>query len=136
MTDFVHLRLHTEYSIIDSLVRIKPLVERVAELGMPAVAITDHSNFFGLIKFHKAATGAGIKPVCGVDLQVRDADDRGSAYPITLLAMNEAGYRNLIVLISRAYTEGQYLGAPYVRKAWLEAHTEGVIALSAGFRQT
>ncbi|MEH6582829.1 MAG: DNA polymerase III subunit alpha [Halioglobus sp.] len=132
MTDFVHLRLHTEFSLIDGLVRIKPLVKRVAELGMSAVAVTDHSNFYGLIKLHKAAFGAGVKPIFGVDLQVMVADDAERAYPITLLAMNDAGYRNLTILISQAYTEGQYLGVPYVDKAWMESHAEGVIALSAG----
>ena len=75
MTDFVHLRLHTEYSLVDGLVRVKPLVERVASLGMPAVAITDVSNFYGLIKMYKAAFGAGVQPIFGVDLRVLDADD-------------------------------------------------------------
>ena len=132
MTEFVHLRLHTEYSIIDGLVRIKPLVKRVAELGMPAVGITDNCNFFGLIKLHKAAFAAGVKPIFGVDLHVIDGDDAERSHLLTLFAMNQAGYRNLTVLISRAYTEGQYLGAPYIRKAWLEENTEGVIALSSG----
>ena len=132
MTDFVHLRLHSEYSLIDGLVRIKPLVQRIVDLGMPAVALTDHSNFFGLVKFYKAAVSSGVKPIFGVDLQVVDSDDAEKAYPITLLAMNDEGYRNLTILISKAYTEGQYLGAPFVRKDWLEAHADCVIALSAG----
>jgi DNA polymerase-3 subunit alpha len=132
MTDFVHLRLHSEYSLIDGLVRIKPLVKRVAELGMPAVAMTDHSNFFGLVKFHKAAFAAGIKPIFGVDLQVMDADEAERSHPITLLAMDETGYRNLTIVISKSYTDGQYLGAPYVRKSWLEEHAAGVLALSCG----
>ena len=132
MTDFVHLRLHTEYSIVDGLVRVKPLVERVAALGMPAVAVTDVSNFYGLIKMYKAAFGAGVQPIFGVDLKVLDADDPDRAWPLCLLAMNLAGYRNLTLLISRAFTEGQYLGVPYVHKSWLEEYAEGVIALSAG----
>jgi DNA polymerase-3 subunit alpha len=132
MTDFVHLRLHTEYSLVDGLVRIKPLVQRVAELGMPAVAVTDVCNFYGLIKTHKAAMAAGVQPIFGVDLMVMESDDPERAYPLCLLAMNQAGYHNLTLLISRAYTEGQYLGMPYVSKSWLEELTEGVIALSAG----
>jgi len=132
MTDFVHLRLHTEYSLVDGLVRIKPLVGRVAELGMPAVAVTDICNFYALIKFHKAAFAAGVQPIFGVDLLVMDADDPERAYPLCLLAMNQTGYHNLTLLMSRAYTQGQHLGVPYVSKAWLEEAAEGVIALSAG----
>ena len=132
MTEFVHLRLHTEYSLVDGLVRIKSLIGRVAELAMPAVAVTDVCNFYGLIKFHKAAIAAGVQPIFGVDLMVMDADDPERAYPLCLLAMNQAGYHNLTLLISRAYTEGQYLGLPYVSKRWLEETTEGVIALSVG----
>ncbi|MEP6391749.1 MAG: DNA polymerase III subunit alpha [Halioglobus sp.] len=132
MSDFVHLRLHTEYSIVDGLLRIKPLVERVADLGMPAVAMTDVCNFYGLVKMHKAAFAAGVKPIFGVDLNVKQADDPDRAYPLCLLAMNQAGYRNLTELISQAYTEGQQLGVPYVEREWLEQHSEGVIALSAG----
>ncbi len=132
MTDFVHLRLHTEYSLVDGLVRIKPLVARVAELGMPAVAVTDICNFYGLIKFRKAAFAAGIQPIFGVDLMVMEADDPERAYPLCLLAMNQTGYHNLTLLMSRAYTQGQYLGVPYVSKSWLKESAEGVIALSAG----
>ena len=108
MSSFVHLRLHTEYSLVDGLVRIKPLVKRVADLGMAAVAVTDVSNFYGLIKFHKAAFSAGVKPIFGADLMVMEGDEPEPerAHPITLLAMNAAGYQNLTILISRAYTEG------------------------------
>ena len=132
MTEFVHLRLHTEYSLVDGLVRIKSLIGRVAELDMPAVAVTDVCNFYGLIKFHKAAIAAGIQPIFGVDLMVMDAGDPERAYPLCLLAMSQAGYHNLTLLISRAYTEGQHLGLPYVSKLWLEENSEGVIALSVG----
>jgi len=132
MSQFVHLRLHTEYSLVDGLVRLGPLVQRVAELGMPAVAVTDVSNFYGLVKVHKAAFGAGVQPIFGVDLRVMDADDPDRAYPICLLAMDAEGYHNLTLLISRGYTEGQHLGVPYVQKSWLDEHSAGVIALSAG----
>ncbi|NND67186.1 MAG: DNA polymerase III subunit alpha [Halioglobus sp.] len=132
MTDFVHLRLHTEYSLIDGLVRVKPLVSRVAELGMPAVAITDVCNFYGLIKAYKAAFAAGVQPIFGADLRVLETDDPERSFPLCLLAMDEAGYHNLTLLISRAYTEGQHLGVPYVQKSWLADHAEGLIALSCG----
>ncbi len=132
MTQFVHLRLHTEYSLVDGLVRIKPLMQRVAELGMPAVGITDVSNFYGLIKAYKAAFAAGVQPIFGVDLRVMEGEDAEKAYPLCLLAMNQAGYHNLTLLISRAFTEGQHLGVPYVQKAWLRDCSEGVIALSCG----
>ena len=132
MTDFVHLRLHTEFSVVDGLVRIKPLAERVAELGMPAVAVTDVCNFYGLVKFYKSAIAAGVKPIFGVDLMVMEAQDPQRSYPLCLLAMNDTGYRNLTVLISRAYTEGQQLGKPYVDKSWVEECADGLIALSAG----
>lgn len=136
MSSFVHLRLHTEYSLVDGLVRIKPLVKRVADLGMAAVAVTDVSNFYGLIKFHKAAFSAGVKPIFGADLMVMEGDEPEPerAHPITLLAMNAAGYQNLTILISRAYTEGQYLGLPYVVMDWIEELAEGLIVLSAGAR--
>ncbi|QFU76676.1 DNA polymerase III subunit alpha [Halioglobus maricola] len=132
MTSFVHLRLHSEYSIVDGLVRLKPLMKRVEELGMPAVAVTDFTNFYGLVKAYKAAFGAGIQPIFGSDLRVMESDDPEKSYPLCLLAMNEAGYKNLTLLISKAYTDGQYLGEPYVSKAWLEECAEGLIALSAG----
>jgi DNA polymerase III subunit alpha len=132
MANFVHLRLHSEYSIVDGLVRLKPLIGRVAELGMPAVAVTDVCNFYGLVKAHKAAFSAGVQPIFGTDLMVMEADDPEKSHPLCLLAMNHTGYHNLTLLISRAYTDGQYLGMPYVQKSWLEECNEGVIALSAG----
>ena len=132
MSDFVHLRLHTEYSLVDGLVRVKPLVNRVEELGMAAVAVTDVCNFYGLVKFHKAAFSAGVKPIFGADLRVVEADDPERSNPLCLLAMNKTGYRNLTLLISRAFTEGQHLGVPYVYREWLADHAEGLIALSAG----
>ncbi|MBA6412738.1 DNA polymerase III subunit alpha [Parahaliea sp. F7430] len=132
MTEFVHLRLHTEYSLVDGIVRVKPLIERSASLGMPAVAVTDVANFYALVKIYKAAFAKGVKPLFGVDLYVRDSDEEERSFLICLLAMNDAGYRNLTELISRAYLEGQYLGQPYVSKEWLAEHSEGVIALSCG----
>ena len=132
MSEFVHLRLHTEYSLVDGLVRIKPLVNRVAELGMPAVAVTDLCNFFGLVKVYKAAFAAGVQPIFGSDLMVMEDDDPERAWPLCLLAMDLVGYHNLTLLISRAYTEGQHLGQPFVSKAWLDDCSGGLICLSCG----
>jgi DNA polymerase III subunit alpha len=130
--DFVHLRIHTEFSLADSLVRIKPLVKQVADLGMPACAITDQCNFYGLIKFYKAAQGAGLKPIAGSDFWVANSDPEGKPSLITLLAMNNDGYKNIIALISRAWREGQKQGVAYVQREWISACSDGVIALSGG----
>jgi DNA polymerase III subunit alpha len=132
MTDFVHLRLHTEYSLVDGIVRVKPLMSRVAELGMAAVAVTDVCNFFGLIKAYKAALSAGIKPIFGADLSLLGVEGNDRPVPLTLLVTDLTGYSNLTRLISRAYQEGQVLGVPYVHCDWLNGSTEGLIALSGG----
>ena len=130
--NFVHLRLHTEFSLSDSLVRIKSLVKRVAELNMPACAITDQTNFYGLIKFYKAAQGAGVKPIVGSDFWMASNDTEGKPTLITLLAMNDKGYKNIIELISLAWRQGQQQGVAYVQRDWITLHSEGVIALSGG----
>ncbi|WP_111640334.1 DNA polymerase III subunit alpha [Marinimicrobium alkaliphilum] len=131
-TPFVHLRLHTEYSLVDSLVRVKPLVKRVAALGMPAVAVTDQCNFYGLIKFYKAAQGAGIKPIAGSDFMLWNGDSETKPTLLTLLAMDEPGYKNIITLISRAWQHNQHHGQAYLRREWLSECSAGVIALSGG----
>ncbi|MGV3591083.1 MAG: DNA polymerase III subunit alpha [Gammaproteobacteria bacterium] len=131
---FVHLRLHSEYSVVDSLIRIEDLVVKVAELGMPAVAVTDHTNFYSLIKFYTAAAAAGIKPVCGCDLFVAEDDNPEQVSLIVLLVKDQAGYSNLIELISRAYREGQHRGNVAVRRSWLQGKTDGLIALSGAVR--
>ncbi len=126
--EFVHLRLHTEFSLVDSIVRIKNLMPKVAKLGMPAVAVTDVCNFYGLIKFYSAARAEGLKPVGGADFWVHQGD--GKPTLITLLAMSRKGYKNIIELISKAYQHGQHLGVAYVQREWIREHTEDVIALS------
>jgi DNA polymerase-3 subunit alpha len=129
---FVHLRLHSEYSLVDGLVRIKPLAKKVAEMGMPAVALTDFNNFFGLVKFYKAAQGAGVKPILGADLLVQDETGEGSPTQLLLLVADQTGYQNLTKLISRAYQEGQRQAVPMIMKSWLNNHSDGLIALSGG----
>ena len=134
MTSFVHLRLHTEFSLIDGLLRVRPALERVAELGMPAAAITDHHNFFGLVKAYKAAADLGVKLIAGADVHLVDPLDQGRHHELCLLAQNERGYRNLMLLLSRSYQQGQYLGRPRVEQDWIAEYAEGVIALSGGRR--
>jgi DNA polymerase-3 subunit alpha len=129
---FVHLRLHTEYSLIDSTIRIKQLISAVEEGGMPAVAITDQNNMFGMVKFYRAAIGQGVKPIFGVDVLLEDDEDESLLYHMILLCQNNTGYHNVTKLISRAYQEGQKLGIPRVQKEWIKETAEGVIALSGG----
>ena len=129
---FVHLSLHTEYSIVDGIVRIKPLAAALAEAGMPAVALTDQSNMFGLVKFYRACQAAGVKPIVGVDCWVTSEDDPTQPTKLTLLCMDNAGYLNLTQLVSKGYTEGQHRGIPMLQKNWFTGNTDGLIALSGG----
>ena len=127
---FIHLRLHTEYSLVDGLVRIKPLAKQVAKMGMPAVAVTDQSNLFSLVKFYKAAMAEGIKPIVGSDVWLYNEAEPVSPHRLTLLAQNLEGYRTLTELISRAYQENQRQGIPMLMADWLETSNAGLIALS------
>ncbi|HRC69727.1 MAG TPA: DNA polymerase III subunit alpha [Candidatus Competibacter denitrificans] len=126
---FVHLRLHTEYSLVDGLIRIKSLIKQTVTAGMPAVAVTDMSNLFALIKFYKAALGSGVKPIVGVEAWVRHGDEPAR---LLLLCQNLTGYHNLTRLVSRGFLEGQQRGVPIIDSAWLAGNTEGLIALSGG----
>lgn len=128
---FVHLHLHTEYSLMDSLIPVKPLVQKVAEANMPAVAVTDMSNLFAAVKFYKAAQTAGIKPIIGADIGVqRDTTDPPTR--LVLLCQNLDGYRNLLKLVSRSFLQGQRGGAAVLDFAWFQDATAGLIALSGG----
>ncbi len=129
---FVHLHLHSEYSLVDGLVRIKPLAKAVVEAEMPAVAVTDHSNLFCLVRFYKAAQGAGIKPIVGSELAVRNPADPTKPHRLVLLVHEERGYTALTRLISRAYLEGQQDGLAQVERAWVLEAADGLIALSGG----
>ncbi|HWR95531.1 MAG TPA: DNA polymerase III subunit alpha [Arenimonas sp.] len=124
---FVHCHLHSEFSLTDSTIRIGQLVKRCAELGMPAVAVTDNCNFFALVKFFKAAENAGIKPIAGADLFI-DGGPSG-LFRITALCQNHAGYLSLSRLISRAYLEGHHQETPVIRPEWLFADNDGLIIL-------
>jgi DNA polymerase-3 subunit alpha len=129
---FVHLRVHTEYSLVNGTVRIKPLVETAAGMMMPAIAVTDQSNLFSMVKFYRAAMKAGVKPVIGVDLWVTESSGSGQPTRIVLLCRNHEGFLGLTRLVSRTYTEGQQRGLPLLDKSWLEGNTQGLIALSGG----
>ncbi|WJW76590.1 DNA polymerase III subunit alpha [Thiohalobacter sp. IOR34] len=129
---FVHLRLHSEYSLVDGLVRIKPLVRAVGEAEMPAVAITDQCNLFAMVKFYRAAMAAGIKPIVGVDAWIGNPQDPAQPSRLVLLCQDRRGYLNLSELISRSYTEGQHRGLPIIDRRWLEGLSDGLIALSGG----
>src|SRR5882672_4244060 len=131
MTQFVHLRVHTEYSLLDSVVRVPELMAATAAAGMPAIALTDESNLFAMVKFYRAAQSRGVKPVIGVDLRLRESIERQEPARLTLLSQNLGGYRNLTRLMTRACLEGQRRGVPLVDRAWLTpASTTGLIALS------
>jgi DNA polymerase-3 subunit alpha len=130
---FVHLRLHTEYSLRDSVVRVPELIAAVAAAGMPAVAVTDEGNLFAMVKFYREALKAGVKPLIGVDLLVGEEGERQEPTRLTLLCQSQDGYRNLARLVSRAYLEGQEHGTPRVERSWLtRAALAGLIALSGG----
>ena len=118
--------------MMDGIVRIKPFVEAVAEHLMPAAAITDSCNLFALIKFYNAATRAGIKPILASDIWVASEKDGEDPSLLVLLARNETGYKNLIELLSRAYSEGQKSGRATLTRSWIAEQSEGIIALSAG----
>jgi DNA polymerase-3 subunit alpha len=132
--NFVHLRLHTEFSLLDSVVRVPELMEATAAAGMPAVAVTDECNLFAMVKFYRAALAAGIKPVIGVDLWLRETGEREAPSRLTLLCQNEPGYLNLSRLVSRAYLEGERQATPLIERAWLTPEAlGGLIALSGGW---
>lgn len=128
LASFVHLRLHTEFSLSDSVVRIGALVGRLKALEQPACGITDITNFYGLIKFYTKCESGGIKPIVGADFQLADED--GNPTLLTLLAMNKQGYKNITELISRAWQHGQHHGVAMVQRSWVSEHADGVIALS------
>ncbi|MFK8019500.1 MAG: DNA polymerase III subunit alpha [Pseudomonadales bacterium] len=133
---FVHLRVHSEFSLVDGLVRIKELAAESASAEMPAVALSDRFNLYALVKFVRACHGAGVKPLCACDVSVVDDDnaeqDPESASNLTLMVMDELGYKNLTKLISMAHLQGQRRGTIVVRNSWVVDHADGLIALSGG----
>jgi DNA polymerase-3 subunit alpha len=128
---FVHLQLHTEYSLADGLLRIGPLVQRVAELGMPAVAVTERDNLFSLVKFYKAALAAGVKPVAGCDVLIGEPGARQAQGRVLLLCQSRVGYRSLSRLVSRAFANTRAGNPPSIDPRWLAEDNEELIAVSA-----
>ncbi|SKA49430.1 DNA polymerase III subunit alpha [Photobacterium toruni] len=129
---FIHLRVHSDYSMIDGLAKVKPIVKRATELGMPALALTDFTNLCGLVKFYFAAHDAGIKPIIGADFKVQSQEMGDELFELTILAANNEGYKNLTLLISEAYQRGHVQHQPVIDKEWLIKHREGLIILSGG----
>jgi DNA polymerase-3 subunit alpha len=126
---FVHLHVHSEYSLIDGTLRVKDAVKHAKERGMPAIALTDQGNLFAMVKFYKAALGAGIKPIFGADCLVYE-NAQTPPSRVVLLAQNDAGFLHLTELLSQAYCEGQHDDKPCLNRDWLTAEkTDGLIAL-------
>lgn len=140
-SEFVHLHLHSQYSLLDGTTRIDDLVQRAAELGQPAVALTDHGNMFGAVKFYEAARRTGVKPIIGCEVYVAPGSrfDKGAkngggrAYHMLLLAQNQTGYNNLCELVTRGFTEGMYY-FPRIDRELISQHAEGLICTSACLR--
>jgi DNA polymerase-3 subunit alpha len=134
MTDprFIHLRLHTEYSVADGLVRVGEAVKRARDIAMPALGLSDLANTFGWVKFYRAARGAGIKPVFGCDVWVANATDRNRPSRLLLLVQHREGYRRLCELLTRAYQHNLNRGRAEIDPAWLSEGTDGLLALSGG----
>ncbi len=127
---FVHLRMHSEYSVSDGIVRIDQAVERARDDAMPALALTDAGNLFGRVKFYGAARAAGVKPILGADCWLENGADRDKPYRLLLLCASRAGYLRLCELLSRAWVRNQHRGRAEIAREWLQ-DTEGLIALSA-----
>ena len=131
-SSFVHLRIHSEFSLVDGLVRIKPMAKAAAQMGMPAIALTDFCNMFALVKFQRATMGEGLKPIFGADVLVEPMSDEDEPSQIVLLAKSLKGYKNLTELVSEAYLHGQKLDKAVISREYLAQRTEGLICLSGG----
>ena len=138
-SDYVPLHVHSEYSLLDGAIKIKELIEQANAFKMPAVAVTDHGNLFGAVEFYRLATKAGIKPIIGCEVYVapgsrldkkQGSDSEESSFHLILLARDNNGYRNLVTLVTKAYTEGFYY-KPRIDSALLEQYSGGLIGLSA-----
>src|SRR5206468_1504746 len=126
---FVHLRLHTEYSVVDGMARVDDAVAAAAADGMPALAITDLANVFGAVKFYEAARGKGVQPVIGCDAWITNERNRDAAYRVALLCRSREGYLHLCDLLTRAYAENQWRGRAEMKREWLTG-THGLLVLS------
>ncbi|QIQ20398.1 DNA polymerase III subunit alpha [Zophobihabitans entericus] len=127
---FIHLHVHSDFSMIDGMAKTSSLVKQAAKMRMPALAITDFTNFCGLVKLYSTSLGQGVKPIIGADLDIRSDDLGDEVYRVTVLTMNNAGYKNLTLLISEAYQRGYIGDGPVVDRDWLIKHQEGLIILA------
>ncbi|OOF67701.1 DNA polymerase III subunit alpha [Rodentibacter caecimuris] len=130
---FVHLRVHSDFSMIDGVAKIKPLVKACAANNMVAMALTDFTNFCGVVRFYGETLSSGIKPIIGADVLVRSQLCGDEPFELTLLAKNNVGYKNITLLLSKAYQRGYY-DAPWINQEWLIEHREGIIILSGGIK--
>jgi len=129
---FVHLNVHSEYSLSCGMVRIKPLAAAAADNQMPAVAITDQSNLFAMVKFYRATMAQGVKPIIGVDAWIQETEQSLGFSKLVFLCRNQLGYKNLTNLISLSYQQGQIRNRPIITREWLEQYADGLIVLSGG----
>lgn len=127
---FIHLRVHSDFSMMDGLNKINPILDKVSAMNMPAVALTDQMNMCGLVKFYSGCHGRGIKPLIGTDFWVTNEAFGDEPFRLTLLAMNNTGYNNITVLISKAYLRGHVSHRAAIQQEWLAEHAEGVLILS------
>ena len=129
---FVHLRVHTEYSISDGIVQVDAAIARAAADGMPALGISDLANLFGMVKFYKGARGKGIKPIIGADCWITAEPDRDKPYRVLLICKNRQGYGQLCELLTRAYMENKYRGRAEIRREWLTAESASDLLCLSG----
>ncbi|MCS6204655.1 DNA polymerase III subunit alpha [Shewanella baltica] len=127
---FVHLRVHSDFSMTDGVAKVKPILAQVEAQGMAAVALTDQNNFCGLVKFYSGCHGAGIKPIIGADFWMQVPGFEGELCALTIIAMNNIGYQNLTQIISQAYLRGQVAGRVVIDQEWLLTYNEGILLLS------
>ncbi|OIN07749.1 DNA polymerase III subunit alpha [Oceanisphaera psychrotolerans] len=131
-TPFVHLRIHSDFSMVDGVAKIGPINKRASELGYPALALTDQMNLCGLVRFYGDAHGKGLKPIVGTDIWVQSDELGEQLFRLTLLAMDNNGYQSITRIISKAYERGHVQHRPLVDKDWLVEFNEGIILLSGG----
>ncbi|MCG9684386.1 DNA polymerase III subunit alpha [Vibrio sp. Isolate23] len=129
---FIHLKVHSDFSMVDGLSKVPPLVKKVAEMGMPAMALTDFTNLCGLVKFYGTAHSCGVKPIIGADFAMQSAEFGDELTKLTVLAADNEGYKNLTLLISKAYLRGHVQHQPVIDKQWLAELSAGLIVLSGG----
>ena len=128
--NFIHLHLHSEYSISDSLIRVNDLINKVSDIEAPSVSITDHNNIFSLVKFYKSAIKKGVKPIIGIEIDLKDSENSNECFRVVLLCKNMIGFKNLSNLITNSYVNLDNDNKFIVLKSDLAKKSDGLIALS------